>query len=150
MNRPRKRLPRSLATAALCIGLGTGLCTGLAYAQLPPPLPYVQNLEPIEGRTLVLRQVVCEAPNKPQTLGRLYLRRLENGRYQAARLEYNEQGKYILENGKSTPRVGKYFEKYIYQQQDMNLGTLDTLMGLWRFFGMRFSFENVTYRCKMF
>ncbi|WP_353543519.1 hypothetical protein [Deinococcus xinjiangensis] len=121
----------------------------MAAAQLPAPLDYVQTLEPLEGKTLILKQVTCQAEGKPLTLGRLYVSRTDKGQYQASRIEYNEQGKYILDHGKTSPSVYKYYDKYVTRQQPFSLTTMNAIIGLWRFFGMRFSLEKVTYYCKM-
>lgn len=129
-------------------GLGV-LGWGMAAAQLPAPLDYVQTLEPLEGKTLILKQVTCQAEGKPLTLGRLYISRTDKGQYQASRIEYNEQGKYILDHGKTSPSVYKYYDKYVTRQQPFSLTTMNAIIGLWRFFGMRFSLEKVTYYCKM-
>ncbi len=122
---------------------------GHAAAQLPPPLAHVQNLEPVEGKTLVLRQVACEAQGKPATEGRMYLLRNDSGRYTVARIEYNEQGRYILEHGKTAATVSKYYDRYMTEQQPFSMTTMNSLLGLWRFFGMRFSLDNVTYSCRV-
>lgn len=130
-----------------------GLCAvallgGLASAQLPPPLTYVQNMEPLEGKTVYLKQVSCQAEGKPETLGRLYMRRNNDGSYQAARVEYNDQGKYILDHGKTSPSVYKYYDKYVTQQQPFSLFTMNAIIGLWKVFGMHFNLENVNYSCR--
>lgn len=128
--------------------LTAALCGGLACAQLPPPLPYLQSLTPIEGKTVYLKQVRCEAPGKSETLGRIYLLRNPDGSYQTARVEYNEQGKFVLDHGKTSPSVYKYYDKYITQQQPFSLMTMNAIIGLWRLFGMRFMLDNVKYSCQ--
>lgn len=113
------------------------------------PLPYVVNLEPLEGRTLVMKNVVCEAAGQPETQGRLYLTHLPGNLVRVARVEYNEQGRFILERGKSVPPANKYFDRYVTQRQPFGTFTLNALLGLWRLFGLRFTLEKVTYRCQL-
>lgn len=113
------------------------------------PLAYVVNLEPLEGKSLMLKNVVCQAENKPNAQGRLYLRHIGGNQLQVARLEYNEQGRVVLDQGRNAPNVYKYFDRYVTQQQPFSLFTMNTLIGLWKMFGMRFSLENVQYHCQM-
>lgn len=129
--------------------LGAVLGTGEAAAQLPPPLPHVQNMESLEGKTMYLKQVSCRADGKPDTAGRLYLAPTGQGTYRAARIEYNDQGKYILDHVTDSAKGNSYFDRYVTRQQPLNLTTFNFILGLWRLFGLHFSLENVTYHCQV-
>lgn len=134
-----------LTCAALCAA-----CLPLSHAAqvaMPAPLEYVQQTEPMEGKTLILRQASCEAPGKPLTQGRAYFRQ-EGSHLLVVRVEYNEQGKYVLEHGNGGKSY-QYFQEYVQQQKPLSIYTLNTLLGLWRLFGYRFSLDNVTYHCQL-
>ena len=152
---PVRRLVRAGASAlqnamtfrlAVCLAalLGTG-----AGAQLPGALTYVQNLEPVEGQTLYLKQFACQAPGKPEALGRLYLSRVGARTLRAARIEYNEPGKYVLDTGKSAPAVSSYYERYVLRQEAFTPFTMNAVLGLWRMFGNKFTLDKVTYQCRV-
>lgn len=113
------------------------------------PLSYVVNLEPLEGQALIMKNVTCQASGRPDTQGRLYLTHLPGNLVRVARVEYNEQGRYVLEHGKSVAPANKYYDRYVTQQQPFGTFTLNALEGLWRLFGLRFTLENLTYRCKL-
>lgn len=142
-----------LLSVVLCsaFGVSFGTAQEVAVTELNriQPLPYVVNLEPLAGKTLLLKSVTCQADGKPVTQGRLYLTHLPGNRIRTARIEYNEQGKYVLEHSTSSEKAYKYFTKYVTQQQPFSVYTLNTLIGMWRLFGLRFSLENVTYRCTL-
>lgn len=134
-------------------------CAGVTQAQSPatpnsnspflPPLPYVQTLNVLPGRPLLLKDVTCTADSKPLTRGRLYLQDIGGGQVRVARVEYNEQGRYILEHGYNTPKVARPFELYVAQQKPFSRWTMNLLLGLWKAFGLHFSLEDVTYRCQL-
>ncbi len=113
------------------------------------PLPYVVDLAPLPAQTLLLRSVTCQADGKPVTQGRLYLAQLPGHQVRAARIEYNEQGKYVLEHSTTSEKAYQYYARYVTQQQPFSVLTMNTLIGMWRLFGMRFRLENVTYRCAL-
>lgn len=113
------------------------------------PLSYVVNLEPLEGRALIMKNVTCQASGRPDTQGRLYLTHLPGNLVRVARVEYNEQGRYVLEHSKTTEPSTKYFDKYVNQQQPFGVFTMNALISLWKVFGMKFNLDNVTYRCQL-
>lgn len=133
-----------LARCRTLLFLISGLCT----AQTLEHVQQFQNMQSMPGQAVTIKRVACQAKGKPETLGVVYL--MHTGRqFQVARIEYNSQGKYILDGGKNTPKVDKYFNKYVTQQQPFSQFTMNAILGIWRLFGMHFSFENVTYFCQM-
>ncbi|WP_291424248.1 hypothetical protein [Deinococcus sp.] len=145
MTSPPTTLPTVLIAGLLAGSLGSGT----AHAQLPTPLAHVQELEAVEGKTLFLKQFSCQAPGKPEALGRLYLIRVNDRSIRAARIEYNEEGKYILETGKSAVAVSGYYDRYVVKQQPFTPFTMNAVLGLWRMFGLKFTLDKVTYQCKV-
>lgn len=120
----------------------------LAQPLLPvAPLPYVQQLAPLEGKTLILKSATCTAPGKPVTQGRLYLEQ-KGTRVSVVRVEYNAQGKAILDSARGTPNY-RYFDRYVTRREAFNWPVFNGLLGVWRAFGMTFRLGEVKYACQV-
>lgn len=130
----------------------TGLAAGVAVADnsyLSSSLSNAEQLKPFSGKPLEIKRATCQAEGRPEADAVMYLEDTGPFTYQIVRLEYNDQGKSMLQKGKDLPQIQKYYQKYITQQQPTNKIVFETLLGAWKLFGLKFDWEKATYHCQV-
>ncbi|BBN93302.1 succinate dehydrogenase, cytochrome b556 subunit [Deinococcus grandis] len=126
------------------IGLGS-----LAVAGDFPALTHVQQVRAADGRPVTVQRVACLAPDRPELAAALTLEEAGPLRWQVTQLATNEAGAAVLEAGRTLPQIAPHYRRYVAQGQPVGRVTFAALLGTWKLFGLKFSWENVTYRCAL-
>ncbi|AKH17193.1 MULTISPECIES: hypothetical protein [Deinococcus] len=126
------------------VGVGS-----LAVAGDFPALTHVQQVRAPDGRPAVVQRVACLAPDRPELAAALTLEEAGPLRWQVTQLATNEAGAAVLETGRTLPQIAPHYQRYVTQGQPVGRVTFAALLGTWKLFGLKFSWENVTYRCAL-
>ncbi|GGL14925.1 hypothetical protein [Deinococcus radiotolerans] len=126
------------------IGLGS-----LAVAGDFPALTHVEQVRAAKGRPVVVQRVACLAPDRPALAAALTLEDAGPMAWQVTQLATNDAGAEVLGVGRSLPQIAPHYQRYVAQGQPVGRLTFAALLGTWRLFGLKFSWENVTYHCAL-
>ena len=121
----------------------------LAVAGDVPVLTQVQQVRAADGRPVTVQRVACLAPDRPELAAALTLEEAGPLRWQVTQLATNEAGAAVLETGRTLPQIAPHYQRYVTQGQPVGRVTFAALLGTWKLFGLKFSWENVTYRCAL-
>lgn len=117
-----------------------------ALSQAAPPPASTPAHSPPALHTWAIK---CEAPGAQEVRATLYLTQLNALTYRVAKIQYNEAGKVILENGKGLPTVKGYHDRYLKEKQEISRPAFHSMLWAWKTFGSKFQWGPVTYHCKM-
>ncbi|GGS06225.1 hypothetical protein [Deinococcus sedimenti] len=129
-----------------CVACGVGV--GLAAGDFPA-LGRVEQVRAPDGRPVVVQRVACAAPDRPPLAAALTLEDAGPMRWQVVQLATNDAGAEVLSVGRSLPQIAPHYQRYVTQGQPLGRLTFSALLGTWKLFGLKFSWENVTYRCAL-
>ena len=129
-----------------CVAFGVG--AGLAVGDFPA-LGRVEQVHAPDGRATVVQRVACLAPDRPELAAALTLEDAGPTRWQVVQLATNDAGAEVLSVGRTLPQIAPHYQRYVTQGQPVGRMAFAALLGTWKLFGLKFSWQNVTYRCAL-
>lgn len=93
--------------------------------------------------------ISCVAPKAEEVKATLYLAQLNTMTYRVEKVQYNDAGKVILENGKGLPAVKGYHDRYLKEKQEISRPAFHSMIWAWKTFGSKFQWGPVTYHCRI-
>ena len=98
--------------------------------------------------TALTWQLQCQAPGAEEIQAGMYFAKASPSMYKIARIEYNPKGREVLENGSGLPAVKRFYDTYITGEKPISQPALRSALWVWKTFGSRFRWGEVTYRCQ--
>ncbi|UBV42508.1 hypothetical protein LAJ19_12900 [Deinococcus taeanensis] len=123
------------------------LLLGTADADAFPALTHVEQVHPPSGQGVEVRRVACSAPGRPVLAAALTLEPAGALSWQVVQLETNEAGAEVLAVGRTLPQIQPHYARYVTRGAPVGRVTFTALVGTWKLFGLKFSWQDATYRC---
>ncbi|MBZ9714815.1 hypothetical protein [Deinococcus multiflagellatus] len=136
-------------SAALGLWAALGAAGAALGTAAPEALTQTVQVRAPSGRPLQVRRVACAAPGRADLAATLTLEESGPLTFQVVQLATNEEGAQVLAQGRSLPQIQPHYQRYVVQGQPLGRLTFGALLGAWRLFGLKFSWEKDTYRCTL-
>lgn len=135
---------RTVSCRGISVWISKRQVSILTFAALLTPAAQAAN-----PPTIRTWNISCLAPQAQEVQATLYLAQLNTMSYRVEKVQYNEAGKIILENGKGLPAVKGYHDRYLKEKQVISRPAFHSMIWAWKTFGSKFQWGPVTYHCQI-